>query len=63
MKKKQSTPEDAETLVVTPGGPRPRRLVHKVGPDEVLSFDKKGEAHIMPRKEITSKKQKGNKHA
>lgn len=42
-------------LFLHPGGPRPRRFVHKIGLKEVLSFDEKGKAHITARKNVTSK--------
>lgn len=44
-----------ENLVITPGGPRPRYLVHQVGPGEMVTHDKQGNPTVVPRKDERSK--------
>jgi len=39
-----------DDLVLTPGGPRPRHLVHKIEDDEMLVYDEQGNPKIVPRK-------------
>ena len=46
----QRTKDKEEELVITPGGPRPRRLVRKVNSDEMLTHDKQGNPMVVPRK-------------
>jgi hypothetical protein len=53
-KPKDKRERDEEDLVVTPGGPRPRRLVKQVGPGEAVRFDKEGEAEIVRRDDEVS---------
>jgi hypothetical protein len=40
-----------EDLVITPGGPRRKDLVHAVGPGDVVRFDQGKEPAVIPRKE------------
>jgi hypothetical protein len=41
--------EDGEEVAITPGGPRPRRLVRRVGPGERVRFDEQGVAEVVRR--------------
>lgn len=43
-----------EDLVITPGGPRPRHLVHRVGPDEMITHDKEGNPIVVRRQDRPS---------
>jgi hypothetical protein len=42
-------------LVITPGGPRARHLVHQVNPDEMITHDAQGNPYVVPRKDEHSK--------
>jgi len=45
---------DKKDLVLTPGGLRPRHLVHEVGADEVVRFDKDGKVSVIRKGEHES---------
>ena len=48
MSDKSDEPPNKEDLVITPGGPRPKDSIHLVGPGEVVSFDERGNARVIP---------------
>lgn len=45
-------PGSEEEIVVTPGGPRPKSLVHRVGPMEKVLVDETGQARVVAREGI-----------
>jgi hypothetical protein len=47
--KNKDLKKDKDDLVITPGGPRPKDMVHEVGPDEMIIYDEQGKARIVPR--------------
>lgn len=49
-KRRSSAAKAANDIVVTPGGPRPKRLVKEVGSHETVCFDAKHHAKIRPLK-------------
>jgi len=51
MDRKREEDDREEELVITPGGPRPKRLVKQVGPKEIVRFDKEGKGRIAKRNE------------
>jgi hypothetical protein len=55
MRKRQreGTGKKQENLVITPGGPRPKDLVHPVGPGEAVLIDESGKPGIIPSEELT----------
>lgn len=59
--KPNSKEEKEEDLVITPGGPRPRRLVRQVKPGEAVHFDEEGEAAIIRQGEdVSSETEEGD---
>jgi hypothetical protein len=47
MERKLEGNNNEEELVITPGGPRPKRLVRRVEAEEVVRFDKDGKGRIV----------------
>lgn len=52
-KAEQRNKDKEAELVITPGGPRPRHLVHKVDSGEMVTHDKQGNPRVVPRKKLT----------
>lgn len=47
--KARSDQQEKCDLVITPGGPRPRDQVHRVGPNEVVRHNPDGSYTVEPR--------------
>jgi hypothetical protein len=48
MRKNRTGQTGKDDLIVTPGGPRPKSDVHRVGPGEAVSCDEAGTATVVP---------------
>jgi hypothetical protein len=55
MSRKNGNSCSGKDSIITPGGPRTKKQVHRVGPEEMVRVDKGTNALVVARKEVSSK--------
>jgi hypothetical protein len=62
MNMNEESQNKEEDIVITPGGPRPRRLVKQVNPGEAVRSNEEGKAVVIPSKNTPAETEEEDNH-